>query len=165
MKKLFIAIAITSTFVACKSKTDKPTIDKELILLQQNATGSYLTDTGVANNKIDKTADVAERPNAVPAKTGTTKSSNNATASTNSGSSSNTGTNTNSGTSTNSTNNEKKGISKAAKGAIIGGVGGAVTGAVIGKNAKGAVIGGAVGATGGYIIGRSQDKKDGRVKN
>ena len=59
---------------------------------------------------------------------------------------------------------EKKGISKAAKGAIIGGVGGAVIGGVATKSAKGAVIGGAVGATGGYIIGRKQDKKDGRVQ-
>ncbi|HEX7903727.1 MAG TPA: glycine zipper domain-containing protein [Chitinophagaceae bacterium] len=58
---------------------------------------------------------------------------------------------------------EKKGMSKAAKGAIIGGVGGAVIGGVATKSAKGAVIGGAVGATGGYIIGRSKDKKDGRV--
>ena len=59
---------------------------------------------------------------------------------------------------------EKKGISKAAKGAIIGGVGGAVIGGVATKSAKGAVIGGAVGATGGYIIGRKQDKRDGRVQ-
>lgn len=59
---------------------------------------------------------------------------------------------------------EKKGMSKAAKGAIIGGVGGAVVGGVATKSAKGAVIGGVVGATGGYIIGRSKDKKDGRVQ-
>lgn len=163
MKKLLIAITIASTFVACKSKTDKPTTDKELILLQQNANGSYLTDTGVANREVNKAADVAERPNAVPAKTGNAKSSNN---SGNNSSTASTGSNSNSGSNSNtSTAAEKKGISKAAKGAIIGGVGGAVTGAVIGKNAKGAVIGGAVGATGGYIIGRSQDKKDGRVKN
>jgi len=59
---------------------------------------------------------------------------------------------------------EKKGMSKAAKGAIIGGVGGAVIGGVATKSTKGAVIGGVVGATGGYIIGRSKDKKDGRVR-
>ncbi|MDB5196808.1 MAG: glycine zipper protein [Flaviaesturariibacter sp.] len=59
---------------------------------------------------------------------------------------------------------EKKGISKAAKGAIIGGVAGAVGGAVINKKnrAVGAVIGGVVGAAGGYGIGRGMDKKDGR---
>ena len=68
-----------------------------------------------------------------------------------------------------STNNakvveEKKGMSKAAKGAIIGGVGGAIVGGVATKSTKGAVVGGVVGAAGGYIIGRKQDKKDGRVQ-
>lgn len=59
---------------------------------------------------------------------------------------------------------QKKGWSKAAKGAVIGGVTGAAAGAVINKKnrAAGAVIGGAVGAGVGYGIGRSQDKKDGR---
>ncbi|MBC7934873.1 MAG: glycine zipper 2TM domain-containing protein [Rhizobacter sp.] len=54
---------------------------------------------------------------------------------------------------------KKKGISNSAKGAIIGGVGGAVAGAVIGKGGKGAVIGGVIGAAGGYILGRKKDKK------
>ncbi|RYY85993.1 MAG: glycine zipper 2TM domain-containing protein, partial [Chitinophagaceae bacterium] len=60
---------------------------------------------------------------------------------------------------------KKKGISKAAKGAIIGGVAGAAAGAVINKKnrAVGAVIGGIIGAAGGYGVGRGQDKKDGRI--
>lgn len=58
---------------------------------------------------------------------------------------------------------KKKGISDAAKGAAIGGVGGAVAGAVIGKGGKGAIIGGVIGAAGGYILGRAKDKKSGRV--
>ncbi len=59
---------------------------------------------------------------------------------------------------------QKKGWSKAAKGAVIGGVTGAAAGAVINKKnrAAGAVIGGAVGAGVGYGIGRAKDKKDGR---
>lgn len=59
---------------------------------------------------------------------------------------------------------KKKGWSKAAKGAVIGGATGAVAGAIIAKNnrAAGAVIGGAVGAGVGYGVGRSKDKKDGR---
>jgi len=59
---------------------------------------------------------------------------------------------------------KKKGWSKAAKGAVIGGVTGAAAGAVINKKnrAAGAVIGGAVGAGVGYGIGRAKDKKDGR---
>lgn len=59
---------------------------------------------------------------------------------------------------------EKKGWSKAAQGAVIGGATGAVGGAIISKNkGAGAAVGAAVGAAGGYIIGREQDKKDGRV--
>jgi hypothetical protein len=58
----------------------------------------------------------------------------------------------------------KRGWSKAAKGAAIGGGSGAVLGAIISKNnkAKGAIIGGVLGAGGGYVLGRVLDKKDGR---
>lgn len=58
---------------------------------------------------------------------------------------------------------KKKGMSDAAKGAVIGGVGGAVAGAVLGKNTKGAILGGVIGAAGGYIIGKGKDKKSGRI--
>ena len=60
---------------------------------------------------------------------------------------------------------KKKGWSKAAKYAVIGGGSGAVLGAVINKKdrVKGGVVGGVVLGGLGYIIGRSQDKKDGRV--
>ena len=56
---------------------------------------------------------------------------------------------------------EKKGWSRAAKGAVIGGVTGAAAGAIIDKKnrAAGAVIGGVAGAGVGYGIGRSIDKK------
>ncbi len=59
---------------------------------------------------------------------------------------------------------QKRGMSKAAKGAVIGGVGGAAAGAVINKKNRGvgAVVGGVLGAGAGYGIGRSKDKKDGR---
>jgi hypothetical protein len=57
-------------------------------------------------------------------------------------------------------------MSKAAKGAIIGTVGGAAAGAIISKKnrALGAVIGGVAGGATGYTIGRAQDRKDGRVQ-
>jgi hypothetical protein len=60
---------------------------------------------------------------------------------------------------------KKEGWSKAAKGAVIGGAGGAVAGAVINKKnrAVGAVVGGILGAGGGYVIGRKMDKNDGRI--
>lgn len=59
---------------------------------------------------------------------------------------------------------EKKGWSKAAKGAVIGGVTGAAAGAILNKKNRGvgAVIGGVIGAGGGYVLGRGMDKKDGR---
>lgn len=59
---------------------------------------------------------------------------------------------------------KKKGWSKAAKYAVIGGTGGAVLGAVINKKSpvKGAVIGAVVLGGGGYIFGRSKDKQEGR---
>lgn len=59
---------------------------------------------------------------------------------------------------------EKKGWSKAAKGAAIGGGAGAIAGAVLIKKNRvaGGALGGIVGAGIGYVIGRSKDKKDGR---
>lgn len=59
---------------------------------------------------------------------------------------------------------ESKGISKQGKGAIIGGAGGAVAGALIGKNVGGAVIGGALGAGGGYVIGNEARKREEKKK-
>jgi uncharacterized protein YcfJ len=44
-------------------------------------------------------------------------------------------------------------MSSQAKGAIIGGAGGALLGGLIGHNLKGALLGAAVGAGGGYIVG------------
>ena len=66
------------------------------------------------------------------------------------------------GTSTPATVPQKdKGWSNAAKDAVIGGVGGAVAGAIISrKKGKGAILGGIIGAAGGYILGKKKDKKD-----
>lgn len=57
---------------------------------------------------------------------------------------------------------QNKGWSKATKGAVIGGAGGAVLGAIINKKnrAAGAVIGGVLGAGVGYGIGKNKDNKD-----
>lgn len=94
--------------------------------------------------------------NTVPAQTTTTT--------TNTTSGTGTTTTTGSGTTTTTTapaTQQNKGWSNAAKDATIGGVGGAVGGAIISKNkGKGAVIGGIIGAAGGYILGRKKDKKD-----
>ncbi len=59
------------------------------------------------------------------------------------------------------TTKQRDGWSKAAQGAAIGGVGGAIGGAILSrKKGQGAVIGGIIGAAGGYIIGRKKDKQD-----
>lgn len=63
---------------------------------------------------------------------------------------------------------QKKGWSKKAKGAAIGGGSGAAAGAIIagkGDRGKGAVIGGAAGAVGGALIGRKKDKKTDPVRH
>ncbi|UOQ53019.1 OmpA family protein [Hymenobacter cellulosivorans] len=66
---------------------------------------------------------------------------------------------------------EKKPWSKTAKGAIIGGLGGAAGGAVLGRviggksgTAKGAIIGAAVGGGAGALIGRRMDKQAAELK-
>lgn len=89
-----------------------------------------------------------------PRRTTSTKSSNYGSGSMNSGSNNYAKT----------TQTQKKGWSKAAKGAAIGGGAGAIAGAVLLKKNRvaGGVVGGVVGAGIGYLIGRSKDKKDGR---
>lgn len=63
---------------------------------------------------------------------------------------------------------ERTGMSKTAKGGIIGGAGGAILGGVIGKmtgnTAAGAIIGAAVGGTTGAVIGRRMDKQAAELK-
>ena len=88
----------------------------------------------------------------------TTHSSTHTTATNGSSTSSNSGSTSSTGTP------EKKGWSKTAKGAVIGGVVGAGTGAVVNKKnrAAGAVVGGVLGAGAGAVIGNKMDKKDGR---
>jgi outer membrane protein OmpA-like peptidoglycan-associated protein len=69
------------------------------------------------------------------------------------------------------TTTEKKPWSKTAKGGIIGGLGGAAAGGVLGRviggksgTAKGAIIGAAVGGGAGALIGRRMDKQAAELK-
>jgi len=64
------------------------------------------------------------------------------------------------------------GVSKTAKGGLIGAGGGAVVGGVLGRviggksgTAAGAIIGAAVGGTGGALIGRKMDKQAEELQN
>lgn len=104
-----------------------------------------------------ETGHVASKPQVVT-KTKTVYVNN--TASSKTGNRESTG-NTTSGTEV----SQQQDMSKAAKGTIIGTVGGATAGALLNKKNRGAgaVIGGIVGGATGYTIGRSKDKQDGRA--
>ena len=55
-------------------------------------------------------------------------------------------------------------MSNRAKGAIIGGAGGAVAGGLIGHGVGGALIGAGLGAGGGYVIGDAKDRSNQRKR-
>lgn len=61
------------------------------------------------------------------------------------------------------TTKTRHGMSKRAKGAIIGGGAGALGGALIGHGVKGALLGGALGAGAGYVVGNETDKGKSRA--
>jgi Na+-translocating ferredoxin:NAD+ oxidoreductase RnfD subunit len=138
MKKVFYATAILIAFASCKSKQ---TMDETKVL------AAFKDSVELAEFKKWKQEQAAIKT-ATPVVQKETKVvyRNAATTST--------------------TTAKKKGWSKSAKGAVIGGAGGAVVGAVVNKRnrAAGAVVGGVIGAGVGYGIGRAEDKKDGRIK-
>lgn len=168
MKKTLYLFVVVAAFAACKGKNSELNANKEMVVLTDSSysNASYLSDTGAVSNTEEfiNNGVVVSGKSTVPdrevSSRRTTRSSSNNSGTYNNNSGSGT---SNQGTTT--TTNRRSGVSKAAKGAIIGGVGGAVAGGIIGKSGKGAVIGGVVGAAGGYIIGRSKDRRDGRVRN
>jgi hypothetical protein len=113
----------------------------------------------VVQPELPLVKEVAPIPAAPVEKKTTVRKSTTASNSTTSNSGTTTGSSSGTGTTA-----EKKGWSKTAKGAVIGGVVGAGTGAVVNKRnrAAGAVIGGVLGAGAGAVIGNEMDKKDGR---
>ena len=192
MKKLLPVLGISILMAACNAvpeqKTDAAQTAQQI--LQPDTTGIAAFNAWKAQNELanvnayqqsqqvqsapaEKTRTIVKY---VPVKLSQTKSVSSTTSSSNSTSSSrektNSGSSADSGSG--SANNEssetakvekKEGWSKAAKGAVIGGVAGAAGGAIINKKNRvvGAVIGGVIGAAGGYGIGRTMDKKDGRI--
>ena len=163
MKKLLIILFAAAAFASCKGK-DSLQSDKNIVVLTDTSrsAGNYLSDTGASRIPVAAAAQApvrtapVTRTNAVTQRSTTYRPGRRSSSST-------TTTRNNGGNGTYATAApHRRGWSKSAKGAVIGGVGGAVLGAVVGKG-KGAIIGGVLGAGGGYIIGRSQDKKDGRI--
>ena len=190
MKKIILAFTVALFIIACTDdnpgmKNNSVGVVKDSSLYQNN----ILADTPKISADIlntvarkNKTYAATTRRTNPPTARRRTQSSNREviepsvgsnTFPTSSGTSTET---TNSGAGTETTTNtgtssedqpavQKKGWSKAAQGAVIGGVAGAIGGAVISKKkGKGAVIGGIIGAGGGYVIGRAKDRKDGRVQ-
>lgn len=191
MKKLFTIIAAATMFVACNSKSDLDTKKDVVLtdttsMYKSNASTDVSNATvpkqdappAVAPTRTiirERTIYVNRAPrasrqvyheatpvdpvvNTVP-QSQPAMGSGTGTSNGNSGVGSSTA---GSGTSIPGTISEKKkGWSNAAKDAAIGGVGGAVVGAVISKRkGTGAIIGGILGAAGGYILGHKKDKSE-----
>ncbi len=170
MKPLFIIVAAILTFTACNNNTATDSETRKEIVGDTSTTysNSILTDTGSATTTAIPAPPPAKAKTIEPKKAA--KPSNNLPSPhpvvSNSTPVDNTPAVDNATTSTTNTEpelapEEKKGMSSAAKGAIIGGGAGAIGGAIISKRkGTGAVIGGVLGAAGGYIIGRKKDKND-----
>jgi hypothetical protein len=162
MKKILPVLMIASIFMACNSKSDLNANKAILTDTSSMYKSNIMTDTGsmIQTQSLNKGNAAAANPNMYTTTTTTTTTGPTPvpavrhTSTTRAYSSGGSG-------QTTRTVYRRKGWSHGAKDAVIGGVGGAVAGAIIGKG-KGALIGGVVGATGGYIIGRSRDKREGR---
>ena len=160
MKKFILAFAVASVFAACEGKKET---------LESGNTGILIDTSTLYNNSASTDMALMAEKQVLPAYNDNARSGNNNNTTRTTRKVNRSASTRNAGTSDNSTTAvqpvKKKGWSKAAKGAVIGGVGGAVVGAVVSKKkVKGAIIGGVVGAAGGYILGRSKDKKEGRVQ-
>ena len=159
MKKIFYTLGIVTLIgvllVACGNKAGTAENTKGLSYSDTVGLAEF-QDWKAQNERLAAIEGYRKTQQAAPAVSRTTTARKRSSTS-NSGS-------MNSGTENQAKTAQKKGWSKAAKGAAIGAGSGAVLGAVINKRnrALGAVIGGVVGGGVGYGIGRSKDKKDGR---
>jgi hypothetical protein len=160
MKNLLLALFVITAFAACKSNSDQNDQTRNIQLLSDSTTynNNVFSDTNKVVKAEEIPAKISEKPRTIvkvksPAKT----TVDNPSSGTNSAETASTGTETKV--------QKKKGLNKASQGAIIGGVTGAVGGAIISKKkGMGAVVGGIVGAAGGYIIGKKMDKKDNKFE-
>lgn len=165
LRNLKLTIFISMLLVCFTACNNKKTGSRDIQLLSDSSAynNNTLSDSAKMNEKLEAS------------KTGTVHHENSGSHASQSGSGGSNGTNgtastdnsngTSSSSSSTTQGTQKKGWSKAAQGAVIGGAVGAVGGAIVSKKkGTGAAVGAAVGAAGGYIIGREKDKKDGRVK-
>lgn len=146
MKQIFAGLAIVTAMTACNNNTNK---EAELQQAKQYTIDSMKNAAALQEAEAKASAATAaastKRSSSSSRSTGTYRSySEPATLPT-----------------ATRDSHDKPGWSNKAKGAVIGGVVGAVTGAAVSKDkkAKGAVIGGVVGAAGGYGVGAILDNK------
>jgi hypothetical protein len=138
MKRIFVGLAAVSVMTAC-SNTDR---EAEIQQAKQYTIDSI---NAVAAQKEAEAKLVEQKRLAAKKRTTTTYHSYSSSGSL---------------PTATTTKQDRPGWSNKAKGAVIGGVVGAVTGAAVSnKKGKGAIIGGVAGAAGGYGIGAILDNK------
>lgn len=166
MKRSLIVLSAFTFLIACNNGPKTPTGTtyslSDSLKFVNDTTGLAAYQAWKAEHELDANKSQATENSHSAAVSSAKESTHRTTSgSTNSGTASS---GTSSSGSTGTAAPAKKGWSKTAKGAVIGGVVGAGAGAVINKQnrAAGAVIGGVVGAGAGAVIGHDMDKKDGR---
>ena len=165
MKVQAIILSALVFVAACNSKPGANASRNDSTSISADTTGLAAFQAMKAENELGvKPEDSKENENSSPKAVRKTTSSGSTSSSSTSSHDANSTSKTGAGSTSTTQGTQKKGWSKTAKGAVIGGVVGAGTGAVISKKHKGAgaVIGGVVGAGAGAIIGNDMDKKDGR---
>ncbi|MDB5195815.1 MAG: hypothetical protein JWP88_185 [Flaviaesturariibacter sp.] len=166
MKQLFSVAALAFTMAACNTNpkttvTTTTTTDTTGLAKFQEWRAQQVRDSIAMANTPAQAAYAPVATKSSSSGTSSTRHSNNYSSGSNNASNNTASTTMNSESSAAA---KKRGWSKTAKGAVIGGVAGAGAGAIINKKNRGAgaVIGGVVGAGAGAIIGNEKDKKDGR---
>ena len=143
MKKILSVLAISAVVFSCTNKQNEAAIQqaKQQSIDSMNNAALVKQQTVDSMNRIKRAAVANEK-----AKTDRYEYLSDNTVAEN---------NTNTTTTT-----QKKGMSRTAKGALIGAGVGAVTGAVVSKKkGKGAIIGGLIGAGAGAVTGNVIDRK------
>ena len=163
MKRIFTILSVVALaavlMTACTSNTKADTA--QAVKFEDTVGLAQFQEWKAQNERIDPYTYAAGVPVAAPVKKAAAKPRATTTRRTSTSSGSMNSTSTNAAKTV-----EKKGWSKTAKYAVIGGVAGGAAGAIINKRnrAVGAVVGAVIGAGGGYVLGRTQDKKDGRIE-
>ena len=166
MKRFLAIFSLAAVMVACNSDADRIAAENAKLQRYQDSLRLSADTAGLAeyqawkaqNELVMEDEQISNTPPVVA------RSTRSSAARSTSARRSSSGTRSSGAVASGGTATQKKGWSKAAKGAVIGGVAGGAAGAVINKKNRvaGGVIGAVLGAGGGYVIGRQMDKKDGR---